>query len=134
MTIDKIQKLAKVINENLDDRYRDYGLTSKQVDLLLYFYNNQSNTISANAALEFLDRDKRLMSLSIKSLEEKGYISRTTNSVDKRQKDIELTLNALEICEDLIGIKQEVEFLFKLNLSEEQIEAISTIENDCIPS
>lgn len=132
MIIEKLQLIGKLVNDALEIRYKEYDLTISQAELLLHFYNNESNQISAHSALLELNRDKRLMSLSLKSLEDKGYITRWPNSDDKRQKVIELTELALDICEYLLGIYEEVNTLVRLNLTEDQIAVIDNIDIEAI--
>lgn len=128
MTIDKIMKISNKLELELNERYSEYELTLNQAELLIYFYKFDQNEISATSAIEDLKMDKRLMSLALKSLENKEYIIRHLNANDKRQKDIELSLSALEICEDLIAIKEEVNALFESELNEEQIKLITKLE------
>lgn len=128
MTIEKIIQVANKLEAQLNERYSDYGLTVNQADLLIYFYQFGQNEISAQGAIDDLGIDKRLMSLAIKSLEKKDYIVRHPNAVDKRQKDIELSIEALEMCEDLILIKEEVNAIFEANLDFEQVQLLNSLE------
>lgn len=128
MTIEKIIQVANKLEAQLNERYSDYGLTVNQADLLIYFYQFGQNEISAQGAIDDLGIDKRLMSLAIKSLEKKDYIVRHPNAVDKRQKDIELSIEALEMCEDLILIKEEVNAIFEANLDFEQVQLLNILE------
>lgn len=128
MTIDKLMKINSKLEAELNERYSDYELTINQAELLIYFYKYNDNEISASSAITELGMDKRLMSLALKTLERKDYIIRHPNSKDKRQKDIELSLNALEICEDLVTIKEEVNALLEAKLSREQIKLINDLE------
>ncbi len=127
MTIRKIMKINQYIEQELYTRFDVYDLTINQAELLIYFYKYSSNSISATNAQTNLGMDKRLMSLALKSLEAKGYINRHPNEIDKRQKDIELSLSALEICEDLIAIFDEVNILFEANCTVDQIHALNTL-------
>ncbi|WOO88608.1 MarR family winged helix-turn-helix transcriptional regulator [Mollicutes bacterium LVI A0078] len=128
MTIEKIIQVANKLEAQLNERYSDYGLTVNQADLLIYFYQFGQNEISAQGAIDDLGIDKRLMSLAIKSLEKKDYIVRHTNAVDKRQKDIELSIEALEMCEDLILIKEEVNAIFEASLDFKQVQLLNSLE------
>lgn len=128
MTIDKLMKINNLLDAELNIRYSEYELTLNQAELLIYFYKSGENEISATSAIEELKMDKRLMSLALKTLEGKEYIIRHPNANDKRQKDIELSLNALEICEDLIAIKEEVNAIFEAQLTDQQIALINEME------
>lgn len=128
MTIEKVIQLNNYIEKQLESRYNDYGLTINQVELLIYFYSFGTSSINATDALKDLKIDKRLMSLGLKSLEAKNYINRFPNSEDKRQKDIELSLSALDICEDLIAIKGEVNDIIEAQLTTEQVDEINKIK------
>lgn len=130
MTIEYILKISSILETQLNKRFNNYGLTINQADLLIYFYKYSENKINATNAIEELGIDKRLMSLGLKALESKQYIIRHPNTNDKRQKDIELSLSALEICEDLIAIKEEVNAIFEAQLSSEQINLIKAIEGE----
>lgn len=127
MTIDKIRKINREIEQSLLMRYSMYELTINQAELLIYFYKYSSNEINATEALKQLNMDKRLMSTALKALETKEYIIRYPNSKDKRQKDIELSLSALELCEDIISIKEEVNALFEAELSLEQLNVLNCL-------
>ncbi len=128
MTIEKIIMIANKLESELNERYSEYDLTVNQADLLIYFYQFGQNEINAQSAISDLGIDKRLMSLAIKSLEKKNYIIRHPNAIDKRQKDIELSNEALEICEDLILIKEEVNVIFESTLDYEQIQLLNSLE------
>lgn len=128
MTIEKIIMVANKLEAQLNERYSEYELTVNQAELLIYFYQFGQNEINAQSAIDDLGIDKRLMSLAIKSLEKKNYIIRYPNAIDKRQKDIELSNEALEICEDLILIKEEVNVIFESTLSREQIQLLNSLE------
>lgn len=127
MTIDKLRTISQNIEANLLERYNVYDLTINQAELLIYFYKFGSNEINATEAQNELNIDKRLMSIALKTLEAKDYITRYPNSTDKRQKDIELSMNALEVCEDIIAIKEEVNAIFEAELSQAQIELINNL-------
>lgn len=127
MTIDKLRTISQNIEANLLERYNMYDLTINQAELLIYFYKFGSNEINATEAQNELNIDKRLMSIALKTLEAKDYITRYPNSTDKRQKDIELSMNALEVCEDIIAIKEEVNAIFEAELSQAQIELINNL-------
>lgn len=128
MTIDKILNISNHIENELSDRYNEYGLTIHQADLLLHLYKSGSDEIMASKVLNELSIDKRLLSLSLKSLEQKNYIIRHQSDTDKRQKNIELSLGAIEICEDLFAIKEEVNDMFELELSSKTLNAINEID------
>lgn len=127
MTIDKLRTISQNIEANLLARYNMYDLTINQAELLIYFYKFGSNEINATEAQNELNIDKRLMSIALKTLEAKDYITRYPNSTDKRQKDIELSMNALEVCEDIIAIKEEVNAIFEAELSQAQIKLINDL-------
>lgn len=128
MTIDKLIKINNYIEAELEEKYSSYGLTINQAELLIYFYQFGDNQINATSALKELGIDKRLMSLALKALEAKAYISRYPNQLDKRQKDIELSMSALEVCEDIISIKEQVNAEFEASLSSAQITMINQLE------
>ncbi len=129
MTIDKIINLYKNIEIDLVNKYSEYDLTINQANLLIYMYNYQLNQISARECAVELKLDKRLMSMALKSLEAKDYIIRHPNSIDKRQKDIELTLKAMDICEDLIAIKLEVNDIFEMKIGSQMIKQINQLDD-----
>ncbi len=128
MTIDKIIKLHKDVEGRLNTRYAEYDLTINQAELLIYFYKYATNNINATDAQRDLGIDRRLMSLALKALESKGYIQRHVSEVDKRQKDIEVSAGALEMCEDLIAVKEEVNAIIEMKLDCEQIAVLKTIK------
>ncbi len=127
MLINKVLEICNYVDNQLTKHYGQYDLTINQATILLYLYNSDINQINANIIANELAIDKRTMSLSLKSLEKKNYIVRHINAVDSRQKDIELSLNGLEICEDIAIIKEEVNSIMLHKLTKQQITEIESI-------
>ncbi len=125
MLISNILKVSKEIERELAIRYSEYDLSVNQAQLLIHLYHAVSNEIKASDLQTELGIDKRLLSLTLKSLEAKNYIIRNTSTDDRRQKNIVLSISAIEFCEDLVAIEEEVNAIMIERLSSEQVLAFA---------
>lgn len=71
---------------------KEYGITSAEYAFLLYLYKKDG--ITQDDLSTYLYIDKSATARAIKSLEEKGYIIRSKDSVDKRCNRVYLTEKA----------------------------------------
>lgn len=71
---------------------KEYGITSAEYAFLLYLYKKDG--ITQDDLSTYLYIDKSATARAIKSLEEKGYIIRSKDSIDKRCNRVYLTEKA----------------------------------------
>lgn len=121
MLLDRIRKLNIQIEKILKKKLEDFNLSIGQWEVLNAIYKSSNNKISAVELEKKLNVDKRLLSLSLKKLEELAYIQRVDLPQDKRKKHIILTTKALEIAEDLSLIEYELNDVIISNLETENV-------------
>lgn len=108
MLVQKIRQLNNELETYLKIRLGEFDLSIGQWEVLMAIYKSTDNAISATKLEKRLQLDKRLLSLTLTKLERNGYIERVSLNIDKRKKYIELTIEALEIAEDLRAIEVEL--------------------------
>lgn len=104
---------------------KEYGITSAEYAFLLYLYRKDG--ITQDELSTYLYIDKSATARAIKSLEEKGYITRNKDDIDKRCNRVYISEKA-RLCET--EIKQRIhrwsEFLTE-DMDEETIDMTFTI-------
>ena len=91
------QKWERAVDHVLDG----FDTTCTQVELLscLVELMKEGNPVTQKDIAEFLDRDKNTVSEVMRSLEKKGYITRTVSESDLRAKYIRLTDKGYDLLE-----------------------------------
>ncbi|HCX65776.1 MAG TPA: MarR family transcriptional regulator [Eubacteriaceae bacterium] len=79
---------------------KPYNITCAEYAFLLSLY--RENGMSQHSLSSYLYIDKAATARAIKSLEEKGYVTRKSDEKDKRYKYVYLTDEALEIKDEVI--------------------------------
>lgn len=104
---------------------KEYGITSAEYAFLLYLYRKDG--ITQDELSTYLYIDKSATARAIKSLEEKGYVTRNKDDIDKRCNRVYISEKA-RACET--EIKQRIhrwsEFLTE-DMDEESIDMTFTI-------
>ncbi|MPW25151.1 MarR family transcriptional regulator [Alkalibaculum sp. M08DMB] len=104
---------------------KEYNITSAEHPFLLYLYKNEG--ISQDELSAYLYINKSATTRSIKSLEEKGYVIKKKDSLDKRINRIFLTSKARSHEEEIIRkTRCWSEFLAK-DLDKETVETMLTV-------
>ncbi|SHK28990.1 DNA-binding transcriptional regulator, MarR family [Clostridium cavendishii DSM 21758] len=85
----------------LDNRLREYNLTSGTYPFILGIYDNEG--ISQNELSEYVKVDKSLSARAIKKLIELGYVEKIINSEDSRAYKLYLTESAKEVVPKLLN-------------------------------
>lgn len=116
MILDEIAKLNTSIENIFKMKLSDFNISIGQFKILKVIYSSDVNEISAKELTGKINQDKRLLSLNLSKLEDKGYISRSVMTNDKREKNIYLTDSSLEILEDIIGVEKEIEDSIEFSL------------------
>ena len=116
-----INRIHNMICEQQDIAFSEYELSIKQWELLKCIYEYESNVINANDIVKEVKKDKRLISINISKLEQKGYILRVDNELDKRVKYISLTEQGLNVAQDLAYIEEEIYEQLTANIPHEEL-------------
>lgn len=118
-------QIRRVYATELNLRFSDENFSPNEISILLLLSNNQSINTSSQLCL-VLGVSKGLVSRSIDSLTEKGYVTCVQDSSDKRVMRIRLTEDALPITRRL---REEVTNINKEILSDISEEEISQMES-----
>ena len=80
-SITTIEKHGKLI---LRDEIKPYGLNLAEGLVLVSFFNNERDSITQDKLIDELHFDKGVLTRTMQSLENQGYLKRQSNPNDKR--------------------------------------------------
>ena len=104
LTIEEFLRLSNRLREyygkQIKDRFLEYTFSPNEISILILLQNNTSITTSTQLRV-VLGVSKALVSRSVTSLEQKGFVFVKTDSKDKRISHIELTEEANPILEKI---------------------------------
>lgn len=105
LTIEEFLRLSNRLREyygkQIKDRFSEYTFSPNEISILILLQNNTSITTSTQLRV-VLGVSKALVSRSVTSLEQKGFVLVKTDSKDKRISHIELTEEANPILEKIL--------------------------------
>ncbi len=101
-----IHDIARLMRVAFDRRGKELGLTRSQWWVLTALYAKEGVTQSELAA--FMDLEKATLGRLLDRLEEKGWIERRPDPVDRRIKRVVLTETVQELMRDLRDIAADV--------------------------
>ena len=101
-----IHDIARLMRVAFDRRGKELGLTRSQWWVLTALYAKEGITQSELAA--FMDLEKATLGRLLDRLEEKGWIERRPDPVDRRIKRVVLTETVQELMRDLRDIAADV--------------------------
>ena len=115
------QRAARIYARTMEPLCQEYGLTKKELDVLLFLYNNPEYDRAADIVAH-RGLTKSHVSLSVSNLEARGLLLGRTDPKDRRTVRLELTPAANGIC--LRGRELQEAFFTKLfaGLSQEQLD------------
>lgn len=122
------QRAARIYTRTMEPLCQEYGLTKKELDVLLFLHNNPEFDRAADIVVH-RGLTKSHVSLSVTNLEARGLLLRRTDPEDRRTVRLELTPEAGGIC--LRGRELQEDFFAKLfaGLSQEQLDLWLDIKN-----
>lgn len=86
-------RLKKAYEKGFESISKDLSLSQNEIDILL-FLNNNPTLDTAKDICHFRVMSKSMISKSVESLSERGYILLNANKKDKRRINLKLTLKA----------------------------------------
>ena len=115
------QRAARIYTRTMEPLCQEYGLTKKELDVLLFLHNNPELDRAADIVIH-RGLTKSHVSLSVTNLESRGLIRGRTDPEDRRTVRLALTPAAGEICAR--GRELQEVFFTKLfaGLSQEQLD------------
>lgn len=119
-----LKKIHILLERRRNYEYRDYNLTSTQIDLLeyLYFHKGDQNTLSHIAAFFGVQHTSVIHVLKI--LETKELIYRRESPADSRRKAILLTQKGFAVMKSHLGCRAEHESLLCAGIPETDLEIL----------
>ena len=102
-------------------RTKDTGLTPSQIQALRHIGYHQS--MSQQELVEDMGVDKAAVTRLVAGLEERGYVTRTTDPNDGRAKVIQATEAALQVKDDVVALEEAYYNWLLEGLTAEQREA-----------
>lgn len=109
---------------------KDYNITSAEHPILLYLWKH--NGASQDEISSFLYIDKAATARVIKSLEEKGYVTKSKDNLDKRINHVSLTKKAELNIEDIAERVNHWSDIITGNYDENTKEYIYSILEDMV--
>ena len=101
-----LHDVARLMRTVFDRRGRELGLTRSQWWVLTMLYAKEGLTQSELA--DFMELEKATLGRLLDRIEEKGWVERRTNSVDRRVKRVYLTDKVQEVMRALRNTAAEV--------------------------
>jgi DNA-binding MarR family transcriptional regulator len=109
----------------LATKLKKYGIGSGQYPLLMLLFSNEK--LSQEELSRFLNIDKGATAKTVARLMERGYITRRTDSQDKRRYQICLTEKANRIQNDLGSVVEEWHQILLQGLSSGEITLVRNL-------
>lgn len=108
------------------DYLKPFGLTSQQYNVLRILRGQESDLLSISGIAERMIDKMSNVSRLIERLKSKGLVSRKVNLDDRRQVDVGITDEGLDLLKKLDGMDDEIEKLFD-NISEAEAGKINNL-------
>tara|TARA_R110002049_G_scaffold282328_3_gene462155 strand:+ start:1029 stop:1478 length:450 start_codon:yes stop_codon:yes gene_type:complete len=110
---------GKWISDLINNHHKQYGLTSQQYNVLRILRGQHPKSATVNLiSTRMIDRMSNVSRL-IDKLESKGYAERISCKNDRRQVDINITKQGLDLLKKIDGQQSEIDQKLN-NLSEEE--------------
>jgi len=116
-------KLLGEFQEYQMEQLKDYNLTPNEVAVLA----NVGTISTASEIAQNIDVSKALISRSVKSLKDKGYIEISISVVDKREQKLVLTEKGKELSEEIIAINNDFYEIAFNGLQSQEKEVLSLL-------
>lgn len=108
-------------------KLKDYDIDVGQIFLLWYIHHNDG--ISQEQVAQNFHLDKATVSKNVKRLMRQGYLRKTVNPKDQRERQLSATKQAKVLSPQLENILKDINKLMVNNVSkEEQIQLINILE------
>lgn len=117
---------SRLVYNYVLNKLRPYGMGLEQLRILHYLVC-ADNDISIGELSAFLLKDMTTTSRLISSLENKGLVTKTKDSKDKRITHIRITKKGKDKIEELSFFSQDMDALFDNTLDSEELAALRNI-------
>lgn len=117
---------GKWVGDLVSQHLKPYGLTSQQYNVLRILRGQEKKALSVNEILDRMIDKMSNVSRLIDKLKAKKLVQRKTNSIDRRQVDIEITAEGLRLLEDVDKINSDIQEKLK-SLSEKEAKQLNDL-------
>ena len=125
---EKISRLIKHIDMvfgcEITQTLKKYGITSSQIDVLIYLHRNQEHEVNQREIEYFLHRSNPTVTGILNRLEKNGFILRQPSKKDARYKCIVSTDKAKQLHADMKQALDKKEAMLLACLSDEEREEL----------
>ncbi len=106
-----------------------YGLSMRQMETLEALFHRQDNALTPARLAEEVHLTRSAMTSNLDSLQKKGYLTRTTHTVDRRKLIINLTEKGRALCEELMPTRYRELSMVMKSLSPEMRDTLQKTYN-----
>lgn len=121
-----IQLTASRIIEKVQTVMKEHDLTSTQYNVLRILRGQNQNPASIGLIKERMIEPNSDVSRIIDRLLKKGLILRTENEIDRRQKDVIISKNGLDVLKKIDDLNDLIPEVFK-NLKEDEAQTLNDL-------
>ena len=122
-----IKQLHIALENNFNKFSKKYKLTSSQMDILIFLFQNEEKKINQRDIENYLRLTNPTIAGTLLRLEKKGFIIRKISSKDKRYKEIYLTDKSRELKDIIFKYIRDNDNKMFSNMSEEEKENLKNI-------
>lgn len=115
-----------LISGNLNKRFKPYNISVQQFNVMRILKGQYPEPVSINDITDRMIDKMSNASRLVEKLRIKGLIKRTTCSFDRRQVDVQLTSEGLDLLETLNVLLVETQSEYK-NLTEEEYRTLNDL-------
>lgn len=122
-----IKELHIALENNFNKFSKKYKLTSSQMDILIFLFQNEEKTINQRDIENYLSLTNPTIAGTLFRLEKKGFIIRKRGTEDKRCKEIYLTDKSRELKEIIFEYIRNSDNKMFADMSEKEKETLKNI-------
>ena len=116
----KIQYISRMLKRHVDQQTLKFGLTTEQGRTIIHLYLHKNEVIHLTDLMKTFNIRKSSLSSLINNLEKNGFVVRTVENGDQRQKRIELTKLGEERDQMLLDVFEYQEAKVREKLTKEE--------------
>lgn len=119
-----IKQLHDTIEKHMNQALSKYDLTMLQMGALVMLHRKKQDSCTLKEFEQVLHLAQSTTAGVVKRLEQKGYVQTSTDSRDRRMKNVQITPDGLELCmQTAKAVEYTVEQLFE-GLEEEELQML----------
>lgn len=127
-----LKQINNMLEANINERLREYGITITQLDVLIYLYRNNDKAVSQKDICEFLKVKHTSLIDVLKRLESKLLIRRTANKDNARFNCVSLTDKAKSLVKSMENNRENMNHIVYSGFSDDEIRQLEYLLNKII--